>query len=94
LVALRQHADFVLSQIAKIKSLETSSLATGDLAAQVMRQKESNLQILQNMKTVADAMFYLNEDIRQCNVPQFEIMTGFHLLVKGNVTSLFPERSG
>lgn len=41
------------------------------------------------MRIIADALFYLNEDIKHWFVPQFEIETSFDVLVHGTVCRNF-----
>ena len=66
-------------------------MSLGKLATEVDRQLETNKSRLEHMRVVADAMFYLNEDIKQWHVPQFELLTSFSILVEGESVSETPQ---
>ena len=63
--------------------LDGSTVSTGNLAVEVVREGEENTARLNHIRVVADAMFYLNEDIKLWNVPPFDVLTSFYALVEG-----------
>lgn len=82
-VELRKHVDVVFGQVAKLKLLEGSSLSASSVAADTAKEKREQLALLTQMQVVADALFYLNEDIKLWRIPQFEVLTSVSSLITG-----------
>lgn len=52
-------------------------------AGDLQREWQTNEIRLNHMRMVADALFYLSEDIKVWNVPQFEVLTSLQVLTEG-----------
>lgn len=80
---LSNHIDSALERIAQLKIVDNVSLGSSATVGELHREWQTNEIRLNHMRMVADALFYLSEEIKVWNVPQFELLTSLQVLTKG-----------